>query len=132
MIIDYIPFTRIGNFYLGDNISLYSSTYKFLFEACDDKTGWDVYSLDEYGIVIYTDSLGVVESISCSKSLVFKGKEVIGVNILDFLNTFGFINISDPDSIDMSENEVQNVYEIDEIGLQIWCLDDLIVTVIAS
>src|SRR5690554_2178305 len=130
MIIDYIPFTRIGNFYLGDNISLYSSTYKFLFDACDDKTGWDEYSFGEYGIVIYIDILGVVESFSCSRSLVFDGKQVIGVNILDFLNTFGLINISDPYSIDMTENEVQNVYEIDQIGPQIWCLDDLIVPVI--
>lgn len=132
MIIDYIPFTRVATFYLGNNISLYKYTYKFLFEPCDDKTGWDGYSLDEYGIVIYTDELGVIESISCNKSFVFRGKEIISMSIMNFINTFDISNISAPDFIDMSENEVQNVYEVDEIGLQIWCLDDVIITVIAS
>ncbi len=131
MVIDFIPFKRVSDFYFTDEIKKYIFKYDFDINVCSDATNWDEYSLDSHGISIYTDK-EKIESISCNKSMLYNGKEIIGISILDFVNMFKLKVSEKPDKIYMNELEIQYTYEFDAIGLQVWCLDNRIVTAIAS
>lgn len=53
------------------------------------------------------------------------------MNIIEILNYYNLQEVR-PEKMYMSDEEIQDVYEFDEIGLQICCKNDIIVTAIAT
>ena len=126
-----IPFERIGDFEIEGNLSDYKQNFNFEYTPADDTTGWETYELIDDGISLYVEN-NKIKSIACDDECLYKGRNIIGLNIEEFIN---FSELTPEEEIDecfLDEDIVQSVYEFDDIGLQIWCENDIIVTVIAS
>lgn len=129
--IELLPFQKVGPFGFRESIQSYQH-YDFEFFKCDDKTEWDLYSFEEEGIELYTEG-DLIVSIACRKSLNYRGVSIIGLGLETFLETFNLKPSSDPDKIYMADEDAyQDVFEIDDIGVQLWCKVRVIVTVFCS
>lgn len=125
-----IPLEKVGDFIFNSNINDYKSTYSFKYYKADDATEWDTYIL-ENSISIYVEK-DKIESIVCRDELIFKGRNIIGMKITEFRNYYNLQEVEEPEKMYLDDNEFQEVYEFDNIGLQVWCEDQVIVTVIAT
>ncbi|MFB6319586.1 hypothetical protein [Saccharicrinis sp. FJH54] len=131
MIIELIPFNRVGLFVFKENIEAYSA-FDFSFTECDDITSWDVYELEEVGIDIYTEKNCIV-SIACRKELFFNGTNLIGLSFSTFTSKFNLKPSGETNRIYMPvDDDYQEVVEFDEIGIQIWLKENKILTVFCS
>ncbi|WP_397301576.1 hypothetical protein [Nonlabens ulvanivorans] len=97
----------------------------------DESTEWETYSLEDEGVYLYVENNKIISIVSDLECL-YNGRNIIGMNINEFINFYGIEPIGEPDALYVNENEFQIVYEFDDIGLQVWCLNDVIETVIAS
>jgi hypothetical protein len=126
-----VPFISVGPFKLNSNINNYSS-YEFTFYKCkeDDIVGWDTYDLND-AISIYTEQ-DIIVNISCHATCSLHGITVVGGHYSNFLQVFNPSDITHDNIYMASDDDNQDVYDIDDFGLQLWCKNDLIVTVICS
>ena len=131
MILYLVPFERVGDFELGGDLINYKENYNFDYSPADDSTGWETYSIQDEGLSIYTEANKIV-SIACDEECLYNGRNVIGMFIDEFVSFFNMQSTGEVDTYVKENNIIQNIYEFDEIGLQVWCENDLIVTVIAS
>lgn len=128
-IFEIIPFKSVGPFKLNNNVSTYAN-YNLTFHKENDSTGWDAYNLDDK-ISLYTDGELIV-SIACRVACSLQGDLLVGEQFSQFLTVRQSYNISH-DKIYMPEDDnYQDVYDIDEFGLQLWVRNDIIVTVFCS
>lgn len=125
----FIPFKSIGVFILNSDINKYLKNYIYEYTEVDEITGWDTYNIIGLNISLFTDS-GKIVSMLCENECYYNNKNIIGVNIDDFMN-FNNLQYTNEESLFVNNNEKQNVYEFDSIGLQVWCKKNEIVTVIA-
>lgn len=131
MITYFIPLERVGEFDLNAQISDYTEKFNFKYSPADESTDWETYSLENEGISLYVEENKII-SIVCDEECLYKGRNIIGMNIDEFINSYDVNPIGEIDELYVNENETQNIYEFDDIGLQVWCRDDEIVTVIVS
>jgi hypothetical protein len=131
MILDIEPHIRVGEFMFGQDINEYLKKYPFIFTPEDKSTGWETYTLEKEGLVLFTERKSIV-SILCEKNCHYKEYELINSNINDFLIHLEDIKVSSIDEIFVTDDILQFVYEIDELGFQIWCEQNIIKTVILS
>ncbi|TKG93821.1 hypothetical protein EYV94_16385 [Puteibacter caeruleilacunae] len=128
---EFVPFRRMGVFTFGENIRSYY-TAGFVFEECDDKTEWDTYKNEGKGFELYVEN-DLIASIACRKELYYKGENVIGMRIDGFLEYYGLVQSVETDKIFIPcDNDYQDVYEFDDVGLQVWVKDNVIETVFCS
>ncbi len=130
MILDLIPFKKVGAFILGGNIDPIIEKYAFDFSPVDE-SGLKSYILKDIGISLYVEE-ELIESIACHKECNYRGKNIIQMSFNDFKDHTGLLPHGEKDEVYMSDDEVQDVFEFDDIGLQVWVKDNKIVTVIAS
>ncbi|UJH66381.1 hypothetical protein [Allomuricauda sp. SCSIO 65647] len=125
------PFVGIGDFELDTTIDKYLGDYNFKILNKDGKYDCDKYIIDNPDMSLYVDENNIIESISCREECLYKGRNIIGMNIDEFINYYDIAPVGDVDIMPIGE-EMQDVYEFDDIGLQVWCVNDKIVTIIAS
>jgi hypothetical protein len=131
MVAYFIPLESIGEFDLDAQICDYTEKFNFKYSPADKSTEWETYSLENEGISLYVEDNKII-SIVCDEECLYKGRNIIGMNIEEFISFYGVNPVGEVDELYVNDNETQNVYEFDDIGLQVWCRDDEIVTVIAS
>lgn len=105
------PSISYGRFRVGTNVSDYND--------CIEKTysGDNHYTLDEYVVRLYGYAItlccresGFIETICFDEHCLYNGKDLIGMNILDFMRMMN----KEPDSVDIDwvptkdENHGQN------------------------
>ncbi len=127
----FLPFECIGEFILKSNIADYKNDFRFKYTPPDETTEWETYEELETKLLLYVEN-EIIQSISCNEECLFKGRNIIGMSIDDFVNFYGIEPVGELDKLYVNDNETQDVYEFDDIGLQVWCSNDTIVTVIAS
>ena len=127
----FIPLKRVGDFELNAQISNYADKYNFKHSSIDKSTGWETYSLVNEGISLYVED-GKIVSIVCIEECLYQGRNIIGMNINEFIGFYDIKPVGEIDQLYVNDYETQNVYEFDYIGLQIWCKEDTIVTAISS
>jgi len=122
-------FKSVGKFVFGTNIKDYSES-NFLFEKCADITGWDEYRLDN-SLTLYTEN-GIIISIMCYKDCCLNNYQLIGAEFTHFLQFFNIdLNSLFVERIFIeNRNCYQDVYEIDTLGIQIWCEYNVIASVV--
>lgn len=130
MDLDLIPFKSVGSFILGENINPIKEKNAFDFSPIDE-SGLKSFILQDIGISLYVEG-ELIESIACHKTCNYKGKNLIQMSFDDFKNHVGLFPYGKKDEVYMSDDEVQDVYEFDDIGLQVWVKDNKVVTVIVS
>lgn len=125
------PFIRVGDFYLGKNISCYTNKIpNFIFKPKENIDDWDEYDFNEGKIELYVDKEKRITSIASRKELIYNKKNLIGDNINSFLFDHHY---STYERLWISEHEEQDVYDFDDIGLQLWVNQSgLIVTAFVS
>lgn len=132
MSIKFIPFKKVGPFVLGDKVKYYINKHNFIISKGHESTNWDCYELVDEGIELYVED-DIVVSIACRKECYLNGFNLIGMNYHTFLDKFSLPENREHDSAYMaSDDDYQDIYEVDEMGVQIWCKKDKIVTVFCS
>jgi len=128
-IVEIKPRKSVGPFKLNTNINKYRR-YNLIFYYSDDITGWDTYTLD-HRFSIYTERELIV-CIACRVSCALNGVTIVGGKYTDFLSAFHPTNIIQDRVYMPGDDDYQNVYDVDEFGIQLWCQDDKIVSVLCS
>lgn len=131
MITYFTPLEGVGEFELNTQIGNYTKLFNFKHSPADESTEWETYSLENQGISLYVED-GNIISVMCDEECLYKGRNIIGMNIDEFINFYDVNPIGEIDELYVNENETQNIYEFDDIGLQVWCKNNIIVTIISS
>jgi hypothetical protein len=133
MIAYFLPFRGIGDFMFNEPIASYINTFDFTIYSKDGKYDCDKYTIDNPDISLHVDDNNNIESISCHEECLYKGRNLIGMTIEEFISHTGEKYYGEVDRLDFEDDGVpQYVYEFDDIGLQVWCKNDVIITIIAS
>jgi hypothetical protein len=134
-IIGLIPNVSYNDFVLGSNISNYLNREHTKQTYCESTFINDSYHFINEDIDVWCEIDGIINTIRCSSSCIYRGVELIG---LDFSQFISYIkkNPDDEDVIYISgtgkRGQNQHVYEFDTIGLQIWVWRNKIRTVMIS
>ncbi|MFD2916841.1 hypothetical protein [Psychroserpens luteus] len=132
MILYFIPFIRIGDFTFESKINNYKSNFKFAYTPVNDSTEWETYEIEDLGLSLYVEEDNIT-SIVCRDDCLYKGRNLIGMTIEEFISHTEEKYYGEIDILDYEDDGVpQYVYEFDDIGLQVWCKNNIIVTIIAS
>lgn len=116
-----IPFERVGEFYLDDSIENYIDLYPFVVEDFrNEDTPSLNYRIAQPEITLFINN-GIIEYIGCYEELLYKGKNLIGITINEFINTTNENYFGDIDELDFEDDNIpQFVYEFENLGLQVW------------
>ncbi|WP_334126086.1 hypothetical protein [Empedobacter brevis] len=130
-----IPFERVGKFILNDSIENYIHLFSFTIEDHSNKEAPSVnYSIDQPEMTLFVNNK-IIESIACYEELLYKGKNLIGMTIADFINHIGENYYGEIDELNFEDDNIpQFVYEFESVDLQVWVKGDQgkIVTIIVS
>lgn len=131
MIPYFLPRESIGGIHFNEQISKYVEGFNFNYYPKEGE-GYEVYEIAEIDLSIYVED-NKIESINCKAECLWQGRNMIGMEINDFLNYYDLTPDAPPEKSDFEEDDIpQLVYEFDEIDLQVWTKKGIIVTVIAS
>lgn len=129
-------FYSVGDFILDSNINDYLE--KFSFEINDFSSDLHVpgvhYSLDCPEITLYVHN-NLIECIGCYSELLYKGCNLIGLTINEFISQIGENYCGEVDCLNFEDDDIpQYVYEFESIGLQVWVkgFNGKIVSIIVS
>lgn len=132
MILYFQPREGIGEVYFGESKEKYFNVLQKSDELTSESEGYEVYELPEKDMAVYFED-GVVDSINCKEECLFKGRNIIGMSYTEFISYYDLEPDGEPDELDFEEDNIpQLVYEFDDLGLQVWTKNDIVVTVIAS
>ena len=136
---EYVPCKSYGPFKLGDRISKYLDTIEenfgyIYYRKNPKKIGYHEYVIPILGIELWV-LYGVIYTIVCEKKFMFRGYNLIKMDYAQFLEIFNVV----PDHVDYKlpieqENgrcKWQDVYDFDNLNLQLWVWRGRIVTVMA-
>ena len=129
-----IPQISVGPLKLGDDIENYADRQM---ESTNSILGvsYHSYSFGETPMLAFTDENNRIESVHCATECLWRGANLIGMKLADFESLAGQSHSDEVDHIWIGSDEdgqLQEVYEYDDLGLQIWVFAAVIVTVIAS
>ncbi len=127
-----VPQVSIGEIKLQDDIENYADR-QFEYTNFILKIPYHCYPFCQNPVLAYVDENGRIESVHCEVECLWRGVNLIGINIEDFENLAAQSHSCEVDHIWLAtENgeQLQDVYEYDELGLQIWVFGAAIVTVI--
>ena len=133
----FIPFRSVGDFVLNSHIDKYINLFDFdIYKKHNSSFEIINYAIYNPEITLFLDSKSLlIESIACYEEILFKGINIIGKTIDEFMSYTGEKYYGKIDELDFEDDGIsQFVYEFDDIGLQIWVkgVEGKIVTAIAS
>jgi len=125
------PLVAVGSFEFVTPIKRYVEQFPFIHEVEQDDD-YEVYSLETPLVEIYVEE-GRIESVVCREECLYKGMNIIGMSIDQFISNYDAEYFGEIDELDFEEDDTpQYVYDFDSLGLLIWVKNDLIITVTAS
>jgi len=131
MILTLEPFVGVGPFEFNKQIIHYENAFSLTKETDGDYT-CDHFNLEYPETDLYVRD-GVVSSINCYEECIYKGRNIIGMSIDEFMNFYELSPVGNVDELLFEEDNIpQYVYEFDQIGLQVWVKNREILNVIAS
>lgn len=120
----FIPFERIGDFYLDDEVSKYKNILSKYIHVPKDEYGYEYYHVNEP----YTDkdshfiavTNNKIRAVFCYDNVVFNGINLIGLTIDEFKKITNSDYIGEPDELDIFEDEPPMYdYKFKEIGVTV-------------
>jgi hypothetical protein len=105
----------------------------FLPKDQSDENDSDCYELSNEGLKICVDDFDRIESLGATKNCFYKNENLIGKKMQDFLNEENYAADLTFDSLYFlveGKGQTQKVYDLDELGLQLWVYRGRIVTAI--
>lgn len=116
-----IPFNRVGDFVLGDNIKnlLINFPFKITDFSHDEIAPSINYSVNNPKITLYVSN-GKIDFIGCYEELLYNGINLIGITIEVFSSILD-TTYTEVDLVDFEADELpQYIYEFESVGLQVW------------
>jgi len=128
------PLEGIGDFRIGSNVRSVLQEYKYELSEDEYNTGQDTYIFRTLGISLFVNKeSGLIESVLSDEECLFKGMNIIGMSLNSFIIHVESEYVGIPDCLDFQEDGIpQYVYEFEDLGLQVWTKNDIVVTVIAT
>jgi hypothetical protein len=125
---DWEPCRRVGVFEFGADLSNYRDEYELELvpEEYSESVGWEVYRPQKDDVRVYVENNSIVQ-IGCFESLLLEGLELIGLPIQKVKQILGM----EPDENDILEvmDELEQVYEFEQVEAQFWTKDDRVVAI---
>lgn len=117
-----VPFKSVGSFILRSDIKCYTNKYSFEINdySFDLNAPAVHYSLSTPKMALFVEN-NLIEEIACYEELFYKGENLIGMRIEEFVLHTGESFIGEVDCLDFEDDNIpQYVYEFEAIGLQVW------------
>ena len=118
----FIPNHAYGDFILGSNINDYLSK-EHTKETYEESTFSNIsYYFPKENVNVWCDTDGIINTIICSSTCIYHGRNLIGIKYEDFLSLISKY----PDCEDViyllvaGRGQNQHVYDFDSEGLQVW------------
>jgi hypothetical protein len=122
----------VGDFVIGNPIRLYLEKFSFEIYPKEGKYDCIKYVIKNPVISLFVEE-GMINSISCEEECLYKGRNLIGISIEEFISHTGFTHEEEIDELIFEEDNIpQYVYEFDEVGLQVWVKMEKIVVIIVG
>ena len=127
---DFKPLQGVGPFKFGSKLKMYQHlNLKESFDEYNSKVDWRVFKMEKPDSRIYFEN-NQITSIACYEEIYYKGHNLIGTSF-DELKVI--INrVPDEQSSLEIENGIQNIYEFDDLAIQVWVKDDVVVSIFCS
>lgn len=130
---ELIPKIGVGSFRLGVHIDVYTARFSFEYFSKGEEFISDFYDFFDGLLSVYVDEQHLIKDIRCTTYCFYKNKNLIGSKFDDFLKTENYQGRIQTEAIYMLVNgkgQTQRVYDLDDLGLQIWVYRKKIVTII--
>ncbi|MCP4350392.1 MAG: hypothetical protein GY795_33405 [Desulfobacterales bacterium] len=131
MILEWIPLKSVGQFVFGTPIDEYYKKFslKPIPEEYYEGVGWEVFGISGEDLRLYFEK-GRLKAVLCKESCLYRGMNLIGMaieEVTDMLN-------EEPDIMEPEElsDGWQEVYDFENLGLQLWVKKGTVVTAICS
>ena len=127
------PAVGVGDFHFEESIEQYLATFDFGYLPKEDSNDTHSYYIDNPNMSLWVKDNGLIENIKCTEECLYRGRNMIGMHIDDFLNFYELLPDGDVDELNWEEDGIpQFVYEFNELGLQVWVKNAHVITIIAS
>jgi hypothetical protein len=124
---DWLPNIRLGPVVLGENIDIYINSLNVYLEdeEQDDMTDWVRYVVPDVDIYIDVEN-GKVVSVTSYGEFIYKGKNIIGMNVIDLDRILGCAADEVGGSVVYDDGDRRTPYEYFNLGLQVWTSKNII------
>lgn len=119
MIVILIPFQSVGDFVFKSKINNYLKKYSFEVRdySSDLSTPTVHYSIEFPRMTLFVEN-DLIEEIGCYEKLLYKGRNLVGMTIEEFISHTGENFVGEIDCLDFEEDHIpQYVYEFESIAL---------------
>jgi hypothetical protein len=128
------PCVGVGEFIFGADIKPLIGKYNLLLVPDEYKSqvAWNSYSVSDKDMRIYTEDERII-AVACYEECWINGINLLGLSLTDIIKVMGIVKeqISEGEEYEIND-EVQFVYEIDDLGAQLWIQDGHVITIICS
>lgn len=125
---NWVPRRKIGAFEFGADISVYCDEHslELVPEEYSESVNWEVYRPKAGNFRLYVEE-GRIAQMACFESLLLNNVELLGLSIREVQQILG----TEPNHDGTIEviDEIEQVYEFDEVEAQFWVKDDRVVAV---
>ncbi|GAB4370190.1 MAG: hypothetical protein Kow00114_30420 [Kiloniellaceae bacterium] len=128
-----VPNVSVGPFVFGTPISAYVAAFGA--RQAEEPDGsekapsdWLVYNLPDSDAFLCAED-GRLVSVTAYEGVIYDGVDLIGLTIGDLEEHLGCPADEDGDPVEYDSGEVQVPHEFFDFGLQVWTVDDEVVSV---
>ena len=116
MIAIFKPFKGVGDFMFNKSIIDYINLHQFTIYRKNGNYDCDKYNIDNPDISLYVSDNDIIESISCHEECLYKGRNLIGMTVEEFISDTDEKYYGEVDKLDFEDDGIpQYVYEFDDI-----------------
>jgi hypothetical protein len=127
------PNVSVGDIKLGDDIENYPTrALEYSDEAGEDP--YSCFAFTDTPVQAFVNEAGRIETIRCETECIWQGVNLIGMEFAEFQTLYP----EEPDEVDRllvdtpDGEQDQDVYDYDDLGLQVWSHNGKIVVIMAS
>lgn len=128
-----IPAVSVGEIKLDDNIENYP-TRALEYSDTSGEDAFSCFAFTDHPVQAFVTEAGRIETIRCETECIWQGVNLIGLSYAEFVLLYP----EEPDDTDRiavdtpAGEQQQDVYDYDDLGLQVWVQDNQIVLIMAS
>jgi hypothetical protein len=128
--LNWIPLKAVGPFKFGSSKNEYKQFHlKEIIEEYNEKVNWQAFEIPKYDIRIYFEN-DLLTSVACYQEIYFKDINLIGKTFSELKDIIDCEPV-EHSTLEMSDG-LQDIYEFDELALQVWVEKNKVVTIFCS
>jgi hypothetical protein len=121
MILLFKPLVGVGDFTLGSDVKKAVKYLEYEFFSKEKDSQSNHYIIKDMGVSLIDNDKGEIEDIICDENCIYKGRNIIGMTIEEFISHTAEKYYGEVDVADFEDDDIpQYIYEFEDIGLQVW------------